>query len=200
MRVIGAIDHYARAELVTLAADDAAPVFVDRRRVELIDKGLPTAPYHREALKLDIKAAIDLVNRVRHSVAEHATAAASTMLKTCRAQVLILPSSPYHRLPDSLEEVLRSRPLTYAADGMLYREFLAEAATEVGMEVRRYPRKTDPMMLAAKAMGVDVAAVTSVIAQFGREAGAPWRRDHKMAAAALSVLGPRIRRSFSRKR
>ncbi len=192
--VIGASDHYARAELVTLAARDAAPVFLDRRRVELIDKDLPSAPYHHEALELDIGAAIDLVNRVRRSVAEHASAAISTMLATYRAQVLILPASPYDSLPDSLEEVLSSRPLTFAADGMLYRESLAEAAAELGMEVRRYPRKTDPTVLAAEAMGVDVAEVTSLIAQFGREAGTPWRKDHKMAAAAaLSVLGRQIR-------
>ena len=192
--VMGASDHYARAELVTLALRDATPVFLDRRRVELIDKDLPSAPYHHEALELDIGAAIDLVNRVRRSVAEHASAAISTMLATYRAQVLILPTSPYDGLPDSLEEVLRSRPLTYAADGMLYRESLAEAAAELGMEVRRYPRKTDPTVLAAEAMGVDVAEVTSLIAQFGREAGTPWRKDHKLAAAAaLSVLAGQLR-------
>ena len=77
----------------------------------------------------------------------------------------------------------------------LYRESLAVAAAELGMEVRRYPRKTDPTVLAAEAMGVDVAEVASLIARFGREAGTPWRKDHKLAAAAaLSVLGPRIRR------
>ena len=192
--VIGASDHYARAELVTLAVIDAAPVFLDRRRVELIDKDLPSAPYHHEALELDIGAATDLVNRVRRSVAEHASAAISTMLATYRAQVLILPASPYDSLPDSLEEVLSSRPLTYAADGMLYRESLADAAAELGMAVRRYPRKTDPTVLAAEAMGVDVAEVTSLIAQFGREAGTPWRKDHKLAAAAaLSALGRQLR-------
>ncbi|MYD88421.1 MAG: hypothetical protein F4Y14_21030 [Acidobacteria bacterium] len=110
--------------------------------------------------------------------------------------MLILPASPYDRLPDSLEEVLRSRPLTYAADGMLYRESLAEAAAGIGMEVRRYPRRTDPTVLAAEAMGVGVAEVASIIARFGREAGTPWRKDHKVAAAAaLSVLGPRIRQA-----
>ena len=192
--VIGASDHYARAELVTLAVRDATPVFLDRRRVELIDKDLPSAPYHHEALELDIGAAIDLVNRVRRSVAKHASAAISTMLATYRAQVLILPASPYDSLPDSLEEVLSSRPLTYAADGMLYRESLAEAAAELGMEVRRYPRKTDPTVLAAEAMGVDVAEVTSLITRFGRAAGPPWRKEHKLAAAAaLSVLGPQLR-------
>ena len=91
---------------------------------------------------------------------------------------------------------------------MLYRESLAQAAaergirtrhsnaaSERGMEVRRYPRRTDPAVLAAEAMGVDVSEVTSLIARFGREAGTPWRKDHKTAAAAaLSVLGRQIRR------
>ena len=192
--VIGATDHYARAELVTVAVEDGAPIFLDRRRVELIDEGLPAAPYHHEALELDIAAAIDLVNRVRRSVAARASAAVSTMLATYRARLLILPASPFDSLPDSLEEVLRSGPMTHAADGMLYRESLAAAAATLGMEVRRYPRKTDPTVLAAEAMGVDVAGVASVIARFGREAGTPWRRDHKLAAAAaLWVLAPRIR-------
>ena len=193
--VTGASDHYGRAELVTLTARDAVPVFIDRRRAALIDQRLPSAPYHHEALELEIGAAIDLVNRVRRSVAEHASAEIATLRASCRARVLILPASPYDSLPDALEEVLRSRPLTYAADGMLYRESLAAAAAELGMEVRRYPRKTDPIVLAAEAMGADVAEVASIIARLGREAGTPWRKDHKMAAAAaLSVLGPRIRR------
>ena len=188
--VIGAAVHYSRAELVTLALKDAAPVFLDRRRVVLIDEGLPSAPYHHEALELDIGAAVELVNRVRRSVAQRAGAAISTLQATSGARVLILPASPYDGLPGSLEEVLASRRLTLAADGMLYREFLAEAAAELGLEVRRYPRRADPAVLAAEAMGVGVAEVTALIARFGREAGTPWRKDHKMAAAAaLSVLG-----------
>ena len=135
-----------------------------------------------------------MVNRVRRSVAQRASAAISTLQATCGARVLILPASPHDGLPDSLEEVLASRSLTLAADGMLYRESLAEAAAELGLEVRRHARKTDPTVLAAEVMGVDVAEVASLIARFGREAGPPWRKDHKMAAAAaLSVLGPSLR-------
>ncbi len=187
---IGATVHYGRAELVTLAMENGAPRFLDRRRVGLLDDGLPSAPYHHEALELDIGAATALVDRVRRSVAERAGAAVSGMLATWRVGMLILPASPYERLPDSLEEVLGSRPLTLAADGMLYREFLAQAASEAGMKVRRYPRRTNPALLAAEAMGVDVAEVRALIARFGREAGPPWRKDHKLAAAAaLSVLG-----------
>ena len=192
--VIGASVHYGRAELVTLALEDGALRFLDRRRVELIADGLPSAPYHHEAVELDVGAATALVDGVRRSVAEHASAAIATMLATWRVGMLILPASPHERLPDSLAEVLGSRPLTLAADGMLYRESLAEAAAEHGIEVRRYPRKTDPALLAAEALGVDVAEVDALIAGFGREAGPPWRQDHKRAAAAaLSVLGSRVR-------
>ena len=190
---MGASVHYARAELVTLTVEDGVPVLLDRRRVRLIGDGLPGAPYHHEALELDLPAATDLVNRVRRSVAEHAGAAVSTMLTAWPVRALILPASPYDRLPDSLEAVLRSRPLTLAADGMLYREFLAEAAAELGLEVQRYPRKTDPAALAAEALGATVPEVNALIARFGREVGPPWRKDHKLAAAAaLSVLGPQL--------
>ncbi|MDE0123645.1 MAG: hypothetical protein OXN97_03610 [Bryobacterales bacterium] len=192
--VTGASDHYGRAELVTLAVNDGTAVFLDRRRVALIDEGLPIAPYHHEAPALDIGPATALVNQVRRSVAKHARSAILTVLKTYRAGVLILPASPYQGLPDSLEEVLNSRPLTLAADGMLYRESLADTAAQLGLEVRRYSRKIDQAALAAKAMGVESDQVTALLDQFGRVAGPPWRKDHKMAAAAaLSVLGPQIR-------
>ncbi len=191
--VVGASVHYARAELVTIAVQGEAPVLLDRRRVELVAPGLPIAPYHHEALELELEAATELVERVSRSVAEHAHTALSTLLATHSAKQLVLPASPYNGLPASLEEVLGSRPMTNAADGMLYRESLATAAAELGLEVRRVPRKADPIALAAAALGVDAAEVHALIARFGREAGAPWRKDHKEAAAAgLWVVGSRL--------
>ena len=165
-------------------------MLLDRRRVELIGKGLPTAPYHHEALEMELPQASELVEAVRRSVAEHARSSVSIMIEAYDPGALILPTSPYDSLPESLEDVLASRPLTNAADGMLYRECLADAARELGLKVHRYPRKSDPIQLAAEAMKVDVAEVNALIAGFGREAGSPWRKDHKLAAAAaLSVLG-----------
>jgi len=38
------------------------------------------------------------------------------------------------------------------------------------------------------------APENALVAGFGREAGAPWRKDHKLAAAAaLGVFRPRLR-------
>lgn len=193
--VIGAADHYARAELVTLTARDGAPVLLDRRRVALLDERLPMAPYHHEALELERAAATELVARVRRSVDEHARAALEPLVKEHGAGALVLSASPYRRLPDALEDVLRSRALTNAADGMLYREALADAAARAGLEVRRVPRRSDPAELAARELGLESSDVAALVAELGRLAGPPWQKDHKWAtAAALIVLAPRLRR------
>ncbi|MDE0105700.1 MAG: hypothetical protein OXN89_25255 [Bryobacterales bacterium] len=192
--VVGAAVHYARAEFVIVGMDGITPVFVDRRRVGLIDECLPIAPYHHEALKLGIRAASELVSLVKRSVARHAAEALSTLCASYPVSVLILAASPHDSLPESLEEILKSRPLTFAADGMLYRESLAKAAADLGLDVRRFPRRADLPVLAAESLGMDVSAVNALIARFGREAGPPWRKDHKLAAAAaLSVVGRKIR-------
>lgn len=72
------------------------------------------------------------------------------MLATYRVRVPMLPASPYGNLPDSLERVLSSRPLTRGADGMVYRKSLAETAAELGIEVSRCSSKADQTVLAAK--------------------------------------------------
>ena len=176
--VVGASDHYGRAELVTLAVLDGDPVLLDRRRVELIDEHLPIAPYHHEALELELEAAIELVARVRRSVEERARAALSSLQESHRVGALVLPASPFERLPDSLADVLSSRRLTLAADGMLYREALADAAARTGMEVVRYSRRGDPESLAAGALGIDRSEVSALLDELGRRAGPQIGRAH----------------------
>jgi len=130
---------------------------------------------------------------VRRSAAERARAGIARLVAERHAGTHVLGASPYDHLPEALEEVLSSRARTNAADGMLYREALAEAAAELGMLVRRIPRKSDPLALAAEAMGVEVASVAALVAELGRAAGPPWRKDHETAAAAaLWGLAPRI--------
>jgi len=191
---VGASDHYAFAELVTLGIVGREPVLLDRRRVELIDEGLPIAPYHHEALKLEIEEARELVERVRKSVAKRAEHALAQLLAAHPVRAFAAPSSPYDALPERLEDVLSSRPLTNAADGMLYREALPAIAARRGLDVRRYPRKVDPLELAAEALGVASRGVAEIVARIGRAAGKPWTKDQKLAtASALWALAPRLR-------
>lgn len=52
---VGVADHDGWAILVTAAPDGT---FVDRRRVELVDEGLPTMPHHHDGQKLPLPDAV----------------------------------------------------------------------------------------------------------------------------------------------
>ncbi len=67
--VIGVSDHGGWAVLVTA---DGKGTLLDRRRVELVDEGLPKIPHHSEGQLLPIDEAIELVERVRASAERHA--------------------------------------------------------------------------------------------------------------------------------
>lgn len=181
--VVGAASHYGRAELVSVGARAKAPIVLDRRRVELIGPGLPSSPYHHEALEIGLDDAEVLIARVRLSVAEHARAALSEVQSQYGAASIVVQQSPFDRLPDSLADVMASRRLTVAADGMMYREAVADVGAQLGLEVIRYPRKADEMQMAADKLGVGRDEVVLLIDGLGRVLGPPWRKEHRNAAA-----------------
>ncbi|MGH7619153.1 MAG: hypothetical protein ACREPM_18180 [Gemmatimonadaceae bacterium] len=54
---IGIEDHYAWANLVSVAMSGAGDVLLDKRRVELLDQRLAVSPYHHDTLRMrDLKA------------------------------------------------------------------------------------------------------------------------------------------------
>src|SRR6267154_927956 len=67
--IIGVSDHGGWAVLVTAARDGT---LLDRRRVELVDEGLPKLPHHSEGQELPLEEAVELVERVRVSAEKHA--------------------------------------------------------------------------------------------------------------------------------
>jgi uncharacterized protein YraI len=46
--VVSVADHTGWAYVVCVAAQGEAPAVIERRRVVLIDRGLPTLPYHHD--------------------------------------------------------------------------------------------------------------------------------------------------------
>src|SRR3954447_21979927 len=69
---LGIADHLGWAVAVTASADHAV---VDRRRMELLEAGLPGAPIHYEGTLLDVAAAAALVTKVRASAVRTSSAA-----------------------------------------------------------------------------------------------------------------------------
>lgn len=188
--VTGISDHYGRAECVTLSSRAGAPAILDRRSVRLIEPGLPSAPYHHEGLTLPLEEAEPIILRTRDSVVSHCRAALADLKSSLEVTAIVIQESPYEELPESVSQVLASRPLTYAADGMLYRESLVSQAAAIGLEVHRFPRKSDPIADAAQVLQCPESRIASILTDFAKTVGPPWRKEHKqVAAAVLCVLG-----------
>jgi len=188
--VVGIADHYGSSEFVTIGIAGGSFTLLARESVQLIDSKLPSAPYHHEALQMPLEAAEELIAKVRASVANRCRAALAEQIAKFGIGAVIIQSSPYPLLPDSLRDILASWQLTCAADGMMYRELLATSAEELGLKVERYPRKSDRVAAAADALKIPMDRAAEMLKAFGREAGAPWRKEHlEAAASALTYLG-----------
>ena len=187
--VTGISDHIGWAEFVTIGIQNKRPTILDRRRVELVEPGIPSAPYHHEGLELPLPEATKIIARTRKSIEDHCRRALSQAISYYKVNGIVLQESPMKQLPSVVAEVLASRRITCAADGMMYRESLVDAGTQLGLEVSRYPRKSDEVTAAAQSLGVARTAVAALITNFGREVGPPWHKEHQLAAAsALRIL------------
>ena len=75
--VVGVADHNGWAALVCVSVKDGSPVVIDRRRVELIEPGLPKQPYEHETVGMNAAEAGRLVQEVRESAVHCAERALS---------------------------------------------------------------------------------------------------------------------------
>jgi hypothetical protein len=169
--IVGVADHSGWAVLVSVAGDGT---FLDRRRVELLDAGLPTLPHHHECQGLPLEQALALVERVRRSAERHAKASLDAVAAALPAEVRGIALRERPALPDTVAERIRNYRAQCAADGVMYRTALADAAEARGWAVHWYDARnvltSAPRTLQAK-----------------RPPGPPWRKDHQVAMAAAIV-------------
>src|SRR5437868_9280613 len=69
---IGIEDHYAWANLVSVTTSGPNEIVLDKRRVELLDEQLASAPYHHETLHMPLSGAEKLVRDVKTSANDRA--------------------------------------------------------------------------------------------------------------------------------
>lgn len=180
--IIGISDHGGWAILVTVARDGS---LLDRRRVELVDEGLPKIPHHSECQRLPIDVAVDLVERVRVSAERHALLAldAVTMAVPHILGVALRNCPP---LPPTIAERIKDYRAQNVADWVMYRKALAAAAEARGWPVYWYDAKK---VLGAASEALRVENLDAHFAQVRSSFGAPWTKDHKIAmAAAIAAL------------
>jgi hypothetical protein len=89
-------------------------------------------------------------------------------------------------IPESLDTILRSHALLHAAEGELYRQLLAAAATECGLEVRRFTWR-EMAGIAASELPRARAEIDGHLSAMGNAVGPPWTSDQKDAARAAWV-------------
>lgn len=172
--VAGVADHYGWAAVVTVGDDGQV---VDRRRIELIDPGLPASPIHHEAQSLPIEEAVGLVQEVERSVARCVATAWDALAADHDLTAVAVRDSP--ELPPTIEEQIRSYWAQTRADPVMYRRVLIEDAARRGWAVHLYDhrRVTDE---ASTTLGL----APDHLAAPRRELGAPWAADHRKAYAA----------------
>jgi hypothetical protein len=168
---------------VTASADHEV---VDRRRIELIEPGMPTAPIHHEGKPLDDKAAATLVAEVRASVVR-ASSAALDELATALPEPIVSMSLRAWRadFPEDIA-VQRRVPFESRADSIMYRQVLAELAHARGWEVILYNAKD----VEAEAIRILGERADEVLHGPRATLGPPWSKDHRTALAA-TVLATR---------
>jgi hypothetical protein len=194
---VGVAEHANAAVLITVATDGE---FLDRRRIDLTDRGLPTHPHHHEgswamgrylkvagARTLSIAEAVALVERVRASAARGAREGLEALAAAVAVPIAGIAIRVCPELPPTTEERIADNRAQTVADSVMYREALATAAGALGWSVHWYDRER-VFRDAARTLGrKDVDAFLSAI---GRSIGPPWQARHKLAAAAaLASIG-----------
>jgi hypothetical protein len=195
--VVSASEHAGWAHFVCVAARDDVPVVVERRRVTLIDPGLPTQPYEHDSRAMREDEADALIARVRKSVAGRASLAlrrVATELAPVHAVVaLAIREPPFADLPRSVAAVRQSHRLTCCADGMLFQMAICGAAKQLELDVQLCRRGKESSQ-AARQLGVTPEEIEEFVARTGRPPGPPWTQEHKRAfAAGIAVLAAHTR-------
>ena len=168
---------------------DGNGTLLDRRRVELVNEGLPKIPHHSEGQVLPLDEAIELVERVRASAEPHAKLVLDAVAMAVPGRILGIAVRQCPELPLTIAERITNYRARNVADWVMYRMALAAAAEARGWLVHWYdPRQVHDM--ASKALGVE--NLDAHFVQLRRSVGPPWGQDHKIAmAAAIAAVNAR---------
>jgi hypothetical protein len=194
---VSVADHTGWAHLVCVAASGNVPAVIARRRVVLIDQGLPTLPYEHETAAMTEEEAAEVITRVRRSIAARTSNALRRVLielaPAHTAVALAIRKPPFEVLPSTVAAVRASHRLLCSADGMLYQLAICRAARQLELNVHLC-RRGEEAARAAEQFGVTPAEIEEFVGRTGRPAGPPWTQEHRRAyAAGIAVLATHAR-------
>ncbi|MCB0279651.1 MAG: hypothetical protein KDD94_09130 [Calditrichaeota bacterium] len=182
MAIIGTADHSGWAIAVTV---DGNRKLIDRRKISLLEEGLPILPIHHDAQELDPADAETLVDKVRVSAEESSKASLEKMLREISVPVNGIVIRKLQEIPDDLQTCIRDYRINTFADSVMYRKALMKSAEELGLAIYWYERKT--VFKIAQEQHPQIQ-IEPFLTELGKTLGPPWQKDHRMAmAAAMSI-------------
>jgi hypothetical protein len=195
---LGIAHHFGWAVAVTAQEHKV----VDRRRIELIEPGVPAAPIHHEGgphllhrrtEPLDNDGLAALVADVRSSVVRATSAALEEIATAVPEPIVSISVRAWPAGFPSDVAIARRVPYESHADSVMYCQVLADVARDRGWEVHLYDAK-DVEAAAARILG---NRADEVLHGPRAHLGPPWTKDHRMALAAtiLAARTPGIIRS-----
>jgi hypothetical protein len=175
--VLGVSEHTGWAHVVCVAVlRGSRPAVIERRRITLIEAGLPTMPFEHESRAMTEDAANAMIAQLRRSIAARTltalTRVAAELAPGHTVVALAIRKPPFARLPAGVAEVWKSDRLLCAADGMRYQSAICRAARKLAIDVHLY-RRGDEISRAAEQLGVDAAEVEEFVSRTGRPPGPP---------------------------
>ena len=178
---LGIAHHFGWAVAVTASSDHEV---IDRRRIELVEPGVPVAPIHHEGKPLDDTAAAELVAEVRASALRTTATALEQISADVPDPIVSMSVRRWpHDFPDDIA-TQRRVPYEARADSVMYLQVLAECARARDWEVHRFDAKN------VESEAADILGDRADEVLHGPRArlGPPWSRDHRIALAATIVV------------
>jgi hypothetical protein len=184
--------HSGWAALVVLGTRSGELQVVDRCRVELVEKDEASwakQPYHA-AESLNTGDARDLVKRgleAARRIAVQEMRAAVTRTRAAGHEVIACAVLVVDPMPDwTVDQILAVHFRMHKAEGVLFRDALARAATACGLKLLAIPEKQLDEH-AEQALATSLNSLHKTIASLGKSVGPPWGKDQKDASLAAMI-------------
>jgi hypothetical protein len=180
---LGFRPHTYWTPAAVLAGPADAPRLLHRRKI-VFATGNERMAYH-QAAEVGAGGADALIERVRIATSANAQREIAALLADLQSEgvtpeIAVIPESR-PRLPDSVAEIIRVHSLMHAAEGVFYRDVVAAACRDLGLDVVRTLER-DLSETAAMVLEMDPAILAAKLASLATDP--PWSEDYRLAALA----------------
>jgi hypothetical protein len=186
---IGLKARTGRAIAVVLGGSLDAPELIKRAELMLTDPQIPATfqPYH-EVMELPWTESQIRVKPYIRAIQKVAAKALADLIHELRSEGLTVAGVGIAGSADrDLSKIGNFHIRAHAAEGILFRQVLEHAAEKNSLPYRSFVEKI-LLTQAASELSLSTAKLNTMLATLGRNAGPPWRSEHRLAAVAARLL------------